>query len=50
MEWVKMDHKQLLQMFKEKTGGKTTIEIKDRDPAAPYQVSRVQDYQFRGRE
>lgn len=44
-----MNRKDLLQLFKEKTG-KTTIEIKDREPTAPFQASRVQDYQFRGRE
>jgi hypothetical protein len=42
-----MNRKQLLKMFKDKTGGKTTIEIKSHEPAQPYQLSRVQDYQFR---
>jgi hypothetical protein len=45
-----MNRKQLLKLFKDRTGGKTIIEIKDHEPDQPYQVSRVQDYQFRGRE
>jgi uncharacterized protein (DUF2249 family) len=41
-------HQDLLKMFKERTGGKTMIEIKDHEPAAPYQTSRIQDYQMTG--
>lgn len=46
-----MRRKELLELYKEKTGGKTTIEAKPADPdnPVPYQISKVTEYQMTGR-